>query len=247
MIYIFKGAQSICSLPGYICKGCGEVCSRLNCKPCQDVCVNCGSAVTHFFERPLSTFVIFAFLCVGASLYSSALALGDDAHACKFRGDVKPMPYVGAQVCVAVVFLFFAPYLQRAVWRAIMGSLQEDPDKKVDRVESKDADAPEKVRIRKETVQEAFRKVFLEDFFVLAIFLLLCANAVLSSYVQVAPDCQMPGKPYGTSLPKGMLASCAVYTLFYYCCTCCANKVEIERSEVPELGQPLRTSDNLGP
>jgi len=173
--------------------------------------------------------------------------MGDDAGACNFQGDVPATTYVGAQVFVAVVFLFFAPYLQRAVWTAIMESLKEDPDKKVDPVESKDADAPEKVRIRKETVQESFRKVFLEDFFVLAIFLLLLANAGLSTYVQVAPDCQMPGKPYGTSLPKGMLASCAVYTFFYYCCTCCANKVEIERSDVPELGQPLRTSDNLEP
>jgi hypothetical protein len=247
MIYIFQGVQSICSLPGLLCKGCGNLCSKLNCKPLQDACVNCGSFVTHFFERPLSTFVIFAFLFSAAQLYSSYLAFDEVAEDCNFGGSVDGTTYACIQALVAVILIFFAPYLQRSVWKQIMVSLNENPEDKYVDIESKDPEAEPMVNVKKEVVQGAFKTVFLEDFFVLFIFVVLVANAGLSAMVTTDESCYNPPQPYATNLPKAMLISCGTYTLFYYCCTCCANKVTIERREVGEASgaQPLAQHDSL--
>jgi len=48
---------------------------------------------------------------------------------------------------------------------------------------------------------------------------------------------EYPPKPFATSLPKLVLAWCALYTCCYYCCTCCANKVVIEKAEVDQAVQ----------
>uniref|UniRef100_A0A7S2X3D3 Uncharacterized protein n=1 Tax=Prorocentrum micans TaxID=2945 RepID=A0A7S2X3D3_PROMC len=73
MIYIFKGVQSICSLPGLACKACGDLCAQCNCNWIRDGCNACGNAVTHFFERPLSTYVLISFGLSFLSIYTSTL------------------------------------------------------------------------------------------------------------------------------------------------------------------------------
>jgi hypothetical protein len=277
MIYIFKGIQSICSLPGMLCTGCGELMGKLNLGPCKEVCVGCGDAVKHFFQRPLSTFVIFAVVMSALQGYSAYLVIGgetEDVKACEFKGPVDGTMYAGIQLVVAGVFLFFAPYFQRAVWKQIMDSVAQDPEPDADpskaKYDIKDKKGPGMmaglkgklkqgspedpkeeeeeelmVSIKKETVQGAFKTVFLEDFFVLGIFIILCGNCVLSFMVECT--CDWPPKPFATTLPKFMMASCATYTFFYYCCACCANKVEISKADLDELKgvQQVPTNDPL--
>jgi len=73
---------------------------------------------------------------------------------------------------------------------------------------------------------------------VLVIFLVLCINCGLSYTVKTEKDgtqtCQYPPNPYARSMPTFMLCAYFTYTFFYYCCTCCANKVIIEKAEVDE-------------
>jgi len=245
MIYIFQGCQSIFSLPGLCCKGCAELCRQINCKPLQECCQGCGAFVVHFFERPLSTFVIFAFVASPALLYSTYLALDEDkAEACDFSGPVDGTTYAGIQGLFALIFLVFGVYAQRAVWRQMMEDLKESPDTKVDDVPSKNPDAEQMVRIKKEVVFAAFKKVFLEDFFVLLIFVMLVGNTVLSGLVQTTAECTFPPEPYATSLPKVMLGCCTLYTLLYFCCTCCADKVTIEKKELDALTGQTALSQN---
>jgi hypothetical protein len=211
--------------------------------------------VKHFFERPLSTFVMLAILFALTQLYSSYLAFDDNE--CNFSGAVDGSTYAMIQGGVSLVLIFFAPYLQRAVWVAIMESVKTPPaegeppkytdiepkakkDKKRPSAEQNlnPESPPEEeevpmVNVDKAVVQAAFKKVFLEDLFVLFIFVVLCGNTGLS-YACTAPGCEYPPSAYAIALPQASLISCAVYTFFYYCCACCANKVVIEKEEVDQ-------------
>jgi len=131
MIYIFQGCQSICSLPGLLCKGCGQLCGAMNCKPIQEACGAAGDCVKHFFERPLSTFVICSLLISAAQLYSVYLGFDKEAAAevCgTFSGTLSAEMFLGVQAAVAITLIFFAPYLQRSVWKAIMEDVKIPPE-----------------------------------------------------------------------------------------------------------------------
>jgi hypothetical protein len=254
MIYIFKGIQSICSLPGMACKACGECCAQMNCNWIKDLCNGCGSAVTHFFERPLSTYVVISIIESALLIYTASLAMDptDEAvKACKYDGKLDGSTFVYAQMGMGVVCIIFAFYFQRAVWGKIMETVKDDMLATTDPVPPPGA-APsrfagltggqtnaaeplsegyvEKVCIKKKTVQDAFKNIFCEDFFVLGYFILLAANAGLAT-VTMTPGCPGLLEPYGVMIPKSMFFLFCLYAAGYYCCECCANKVEIEKAE----------------
>lgn len=114
MIYIFKGFQGICSLPGYLCSGCGQACKSCPgaCKFVSQYCMNCGAECKHFMERPLSAYVIISFLLSGFTLYKCFGDLGTP------EGCSSNFLYI--LMAFSVLNIIFAIYVQCMVWKEIM-------------------------------------------------------------------------------------------------------------------------------
>lgn len=113
MIYIFQGCQNVCSLPGYLCSACGDACKSCPgaCKACSGLCKGCGDEVKHFFERPLSVYVILSILlslCTLSVTYTDMNPAGCTSI------------YLYILMGMAVVNIVFAIYLQRTVWSEIV-------------------------------------------------------------------------------------------------------------------------------
>merc|ERR1719362_2574412 len=79
MIYIFNAFSFVCSLPATLCKGCGELCGQLNCKMCRDGCQGCGRWFSELMAKPLSTYVILAFLISGFEIFLCYKAFNNTA------------------------------------------------------------------------------------------------------------------------------------------------------------------------
>merc|ERR1719362_1114167 len=218
MIYIFQCVQNICSIPGLLCNACGGLCSKLNCKPVQECCEAAGKQCLHFMERPLSTYVILS-LAVGIC------AIATDAE-----------PYV--QI-VGVVYICFALYFQHKVWQQILASQHEQPfideamEGQATRMSPFGSVYPNKLRVPQETVRDAFKKVFMEDFVVLGFFVLL----VLSLYWTFNQ-----GDPWGLYFFGAAFA----YSMAWYCCKCCAGTVRIAKDEAMNEAVFKKAPTNLG-
>jgi len=244
MIYIFTGCQNICSLPGYLCSACGQVCKHLPgglevvCKPCQAGCAHAGSYVKHFFERPLSAYVIVSLL---VSLYTVFLAMLDmnSKPGCSSN-------FLYILMAFAVINVIFAIYMQARVWSHIMSDDNQhefvDGDKSA-RVSSRSQESetvrPGKIIVPKEVVQASFKQVFMEDFGVLAMFVGLLAICFLSwngpQWIDGAPPkCRGQVKEGTKDMGYTFFWVAAVWCFFYMCCGCCANKVTIEKDDEHE-------------
>lgn len=95
------------------------------------------------------------------------------------------------------------------------------------------AAAPGKIIVPKEVTQNAFKKVFMEDFAVLFMFLALIGMFVVSWKGQNWVDKAEPRCDVGLAQYCGyayfwisVLYSCA-----YYCCSCCSASVTIKKEE----------------
>lgn len=267
MIYIFQGVQSICSLPGMACSACADLCKQINCSICADCCSNVGHAVKMFFTKPLSTFVIIAFVMSGVQAYLSITAL---SSTCKFpQGAFLTFsPFVIIQIGFAIINIIFAFYFQHQVWKKIMQLVTSDADhqakledvhvgptraqqakagltggfakltgKEADKVplNPTNTDPATKVKIHKDTVQAAFRSTFLEDFGVLAYFFALIGVFVISWMgstwaIAAGQPCDLSKSV--ASLGMAFFIVAFLYTTAYYCCTCCAATVEINKAEL---------------
>merc|ERR1712039_402738 len=92
-----------------------------------------------------------------------------------------------------------------------------------------------KIIIPTKVVQDSFRKVFLENLAVLAMFFLLIGMLVLSYMGPESVDAQT-----GQCTVNGTTKSCgyvffflpAVWSFMYLQCSCCANKVSIAKEEM---------------
>jgi len=203
MIYIFQGVQNICSLPGLLCKACGDLCSKMNCKPVQECCEAAGKQCTHFMARPLSTYVVL-------SLVMGICAIATDAEL-----------YV--QI-VGIVYICFAFYFQHKVWQQILASQHERPfidealEGQATRMAPFGSIYPDKLRVPQESVHDAFKKVLMEDFVVLGFFVLL----VLFLFWSLKKV-----DPWGLYF----FGAAFVYSMAWYCCKCCAGTVRIEMDE----------------
>merc|ERR1719438_99479 len=105
MIYIFKGVQSICSLPGTLCSLCGDVLKQCPgaCQSCGEACGRCGSHFKHFMERPLSAYVFVSVLISILTLYQCSEDLGSVV------GCTSNFLYV--LMAFSVINILFAMYL----------------------------------------------------------------------------------------------------------------------------------------
>jgi len=158
MIYIFQGVQQICSLPSLLCKAIGDLCAQINCKPIQECCETAGKQCAHFMERPLSTYVVLS-----SVLGFFAIASDGEWHVKLF----------------SLIYIVFAFYFQHKVWQQILASQDERPfideamESQATRESAWGASVSSKLQVPQETVQDAFKKVFMEDFGVLGFFIVL--------------------------------------------------------------------------
>jgi len=222
MIYIFKGFQGICSLPGYICSHCGDACKSCPgaCKgvtePFRKGCKSCGAEVKHFMERPLSAYVVLSVLISAFTLYQCSTDMAS------VEGCSSNFLYILAGF--SVVNVMFAIYVQCQVWRTIMSEENQanfiDGDRPTETYKGqfsaaavgmfakstsgqeqalapaaqveKVAADPGKIIVPKTIVQASFKQVFLEDFGVLIMFFALLCLFGLSWKGQDVVDSTEP-------------------------------------------------------
>lgn len=186
MIYLFEGCKDICSLPAKLCECCKDV-----CKPCESCFTECSEFFNEFLNRPLGGFVFMAvwlgvieFGICGYSLYEDA---GKDLlKDCKFpEGTGRQVgihKWLMIQIGFAGLNLIFAPYLQQQIWKKLNEEAKEpdDPNGQVS-TRTRLAQSPNgPIRASKQDVMEAFKEVFLYDFFVLVYVLSMAASFVFS-------------------------------------------------------------------
>jgi len=117
MIYIFSGCQNICSLPGMCCSACGDACKscpggcKAICGPISRGFKGCGGFVKHFFERPLSAYILVSFLVSGYALYAASTDMHTPAK-CTSN-------FLYVLMAFAVINFLFSIYMQCAVWKKI--------------------------------------------------------------------------------------------------------------------------------
>jgi len=123
MIYIFSSCQAICALPGYACSACGDLCKSCPgaCQACatplRQGCKGCGGFVKHFFEKPLSAYIIISIFLSGATLYMANTDMSTPAGCSS--------TYLYALMAFAVVNVVFSFYFQYKVWAAIEAKKEE--------------------------------------------------------------------------------------------------------------------------
>lgn len=91
-----------------------------------------------------------------------------------------------------------------------------------------------KIKVKSESVQSSFKEVFLQDFGVLFYFFGLIAIMVVSyiglGSVEANKDiCK--NEEFVSGLGIAFFWIAFIYTLFWYCCKCCAGTVTLERDE----------------
>jgi len=282
MIYIFEGCKKIFQIPGMLCSGCGDLCKQFPgaCSFVADGCKNVGSNFKHYFERPLSMYFV---LSVVLSLYTFSGAQADAARLSE--NGCKSSNFLLVLQVFAIVNIVFAGYLCWKVWRTIMERQDEflDGDKPTEVYQGKFAGAagaafakaqgqeqppppPEPVApkpgfviVPGEVVKESFKKVWMEDFLVLAMFFALLALVYFCTpsgmeMLDGAPEAataatqEAPAETAGRRLDDG---ACSVsnatatsgeyffglafsWSFLYMCCSCFNNKVAIAKPTADE-------------
>jgi len=222
MIHIFNVCTAICQLPGMLCNACGEACKSCPgaCKACCDplryCCTSIGTAFKHFHERPLSSYVVVSVLVSGATLYLSYDGLNS------IEGCSSNFLYI--LMGFSIVNMLFAWFLQSQVWKQIMSHDR-------DFIDGDNGEQPGKYSVPKDIVQGAFRKVFMEDFVVLGMFILLICLFILSWKGQQFVDRTEPRCLVGFAEYCGYAFFWIAFAFAstYYCCRCCSGSVVIKK------------------
>jgi len=219
MIYIFSGCKQVCSLPGKACTEVGKCCGNMNCTPVKDCCQTVGNTCTQFMDKPLSSFVFITMLISLAELYYCFNTLSSPSlNTCQLGGSgasIGISTWLFVQMGFAVLNLVFAPWFQNQVWKQIMKTTTGQDQK-----------------LPKEVVQGAFKEVFLNDMSVLFYFFAMLASFVWSwqggTWINSGSYCNSSGEA-GWAYYLGLCAFwvAALYSTFWYCCSCCASSVEL--------------------
>merc|ERR1711920_345933 len=162
-------------------------------------------------ERPLSTFVVIAFI----------LGVGALADASKWWLQL-----------FGIVYILFALYFQNKVWKVIMEMdhtfIPEEESSWGSSMagfggQTNQPTYTGKMLVPKNVVQEAFKKVFLEDFIVLGFFI-----ATMIVFFKSMQGDNVSGLLF--------FWAAAIYSACWYCCECCAGTVRVDSSEVKPNG-----------
>jgi len=241
-----------------MCKSCPGACKAIS-EPFQNLCSNCGGYTKQFFEMPLSVYVLVSFGVSGYVLYAAqgAMMEGDTMCTSKFLYallgfSVLNMFFAVYMQCkvwgridceenrkaiddyTAEVNSASPGLLARAGAAAASAKAQAQTAAG----QAQGEEAPEvppqegKRIVPKEVVQNAFKDVFMNDFVVLGMFVLLCAMSVISFLGPATLD----GEPKdGTCVVTEDTATLGylffgvafIWSFAYLCCSCCSNKVTL--------------------
>jgi len=209
------------------------MCGKLNCNLCRDCCQECSRWFSEAMAKPLSTYVIIAFLISGFELFLCYQAFSNKA--CELdtkKASVDFDTWVLIQGGFALLNLLFAPYFQYKIWQHLKEEL-ENPDS-----ETSDSEVPEEgyVLVPKKDVQKAFKHTFLYDFGVLIYFFACVASCIWSfmglKWMLSTGSCQIEliGAGGWAAYCGNTLCGIALMYLFcWYCCECCAKSVKVQR------------------
>jgi len=235
MIHVFNGCREICALPGRACTACGECCRQINCQPIQECCSALGQGCSRFTEKPLSSFVVIAWLMSGFEIYQCALALDPKVtDRCRFVADgasVGLENWLYVQIGFSVMNIIFALWFQHQVWEAILNISRSGA--------SLARNNPH--HIDKTVVQSAFKHVFLHDLGVLFYFFILLASFGWSwkgsTWIHQSSSGCDPDGVEGYAYWMGFLFFWVAFffSLFWYSCSCCAGSVTL-KDPLPAYG-----------
>mmetsp|Transcript_33322 Transcript_33322/g.94829 ORF Transcript_33322/g.94829 Transcript_33322/m.94829 type:complete len:240 (+) Transcript_33322:87-806(+) len=237
MIHVFNGCKEICALPGKACSACGDCCKSVDCKPCEECFKTVGEGCSHFTEKPLSTFVIVTWFMSGLELYYCLSAFSGASSMCAFPSDASfPMStFVLVHAGFAGLNILFAPWFQHQVWAKIDEDARRDPGSCV-----------QAGKVTRQTVQGAFKHVFLQDFGVLFYFFALLASFAWSwtgkAWVdEVSHGCEVRSSiGSATHLGMAFFWVATFYSVCWYNCSCCAGTVQYKQQ------QPLVSYNQVG-
>ncbi|CAK0908074.1 unnamed protein product [Prorocentrum cordatum] len=186
--------------------------------------------------RPLSTYLVYAWIISGLEIY---FCIGPPDKTCEFPEKsgafVSLDGWRGIQMMFAILNIVFAPYMQIKVWNFIMEEVKRG-GAPIDKKTGKQV-------VPKKDVQNAFKKVFCEDFGVLFYFISKREGQKWAGGIlwgsELKGDCSIDSPAY---LGMAMFSLAFVYTFCWYCCPCCARAIEMEKQvrEQPRQAAPLR-------
>jgi len=242
MIYIFNAFAYVCSLPGTLCKEFAKLCGQLNCNLCQDCCRACSRCLSEAMAKPLSTYVIFAFLISGFELYLCYHAFKNTACVVDMpltqKASVDFTTWVIIQGGFGLLNLLFAPYFQRKIWQHLKKEL-ESPESDTSET---DTHADGYVVVPKKDVQAAFKHTFLYDVGVLIYFFACVASFVWGciglTWMAATGEChiELLGAGGWAAYCGNTLCGVALLYLFaWYCCECCARSVKVQRDPMKDF------------
>jgi len=233
MIYIFNALHVVCTLPATLCKECANLCGQCNCNFCRDGCRACSRCFSETMAKPLSTYVVCAFLISGFELYLCYRVFTNTA--CELDSQtawVNFTRWILAQGGFALLNLLFAPYFQTRIWQ----HLKEELERPESDASESDVDADGYVMVPKKDVQAAFKHTFLYDFGVLIYFFACVASFIWScmglTWMAASDGCRMElvGSGGWAAYCGNALCGVALLYLFaWYCCQCCAKSVKVQR------------------
>lgn len=264
MIYIFSGCQNICSLPGMCCSACGEACKscpggcKAICGPISRGFKGCGGFVKHFFERPLSAYIIVSALVSGFALYS---AYTDMTTTPKCTST-----FLYVLMAFAVINFLFSIYIQYAVWKKIESfkdtETETEPPRKWLDGDDPSADGKasggmgamkEKLAARvggnttaaepvgakpgywivpAEVVVHSFWEIFQKDLVVLAMFIGFSGMAILSAMgpkTLGAADTECVVGSTTREMGYAFFGVAFLWCFMYTCCKCCSGAVTVAK------------------
>lgn len=230
MIYIFNVFSFIFSLPSMCCTECGKLCAQLNCNMCRDGCRALSRWFSELMAKPLSTYVILAFLISGFEIYLCYSAFNNTACELDTKSaSVDFAAWVLVQGAFATLNLVFAPYFQCRIWQRLKEELNSN--------ETLYADEEGYVTVPKSDVQDAFKHTFLYDFGVLIYFFAAVASFIWSwmglKWMALAEQCRLEliGSGGWAAYCGNTLCGVALLYLFaWYCCGCCAKQMKVQKS-----------------
>lgn len=205
-------------------------------------------------ERPLSAYVVISMMVSAVALYWSYQGL-QSPPGCSSN-------FLYILIAFSVINILFAWFLQNQVWTQIMSHKDEfmDGDRPKEAykgpivgasqgmlgaLHENDAESvakeevpanPGKIVIPSGVVSASFRKVFLEDFVVLAMFVALIFMFVLSwqgqSWVDEEGHCEIGSAQYCGYAFFWIAFS---FSFAYSCCRCCSGSVTIKKPDEEEV------------
>lgn len=253
-----------CAACGDACKSCPGACQAI-CDPLRGCCLKMGNTIKHFNERPLSTYVLVSVVVSAAALYLSYVGLQTPKNCAS-----NFLYIVMGFAVINVLFAWFlqnqvwkeimsnkdkfldgdAPkdtYKGKISDAAtgIMGTVKQAAGTPSDAPAAKEetpSKQPGKIIIPSNVTQDAFKKVFMEDFVVLFMSIALIAMFVLSWKGQDKVDTAEVKCDVGNAEYCGYAFFCVgfLYSIAYYCCKCCAASVTIKKDTEDEAYDSLK-------